>query len=98
FFFVLSGFILAYTYAGATGEGWVRPFLAARLARVYPMYLAALALTGVLLAASHPQATRAQIAVSGVASALLVQSWVPAWVGIWNVPGWSLSVEAVLYL
>jgi peptidoglycan/LPS O-acetylase OafA/YrhL len=99
FFFVLSGFILAYTYEGACGRpGWARDFWVARLARVYPMYVAALAVTGILLATSHPHATRQAIAVSGVASLLLVQSWVPAWVGIWNIPGWSLSVEAIFYL
>ena len=43
--------------------------LVARVARVYPMYLVALGVTGLLLAVSHPTATREQIAVSGVASA-----------------------------
>src|SRR5437899_7700201 len=47
-FFVLSGFILAYTYHGDR-EGVSfdrRSFLAARLARIYPVYL-----VGLLLAA-----------------------------------------------
>jgi peptidoglycan/LPS O-acetylase OafA/YrhL len=98
FFFVLSGFILAYTYAdGCDRPSWARDFWVARFARVYPMYAAALAATGVLLAITHPHATARTIAVSGVASLLGVQSWVPAWVGVWNIPGWSLSVEAFFY-
>jgi peptidoglycan/LPS O-acetylase OafA/YrhL len=98
FFFVLSGFILAYTYADACDRpSWARDFWIARFARVYPMYAAALAATGVLLAITHPHSTARTIALSGVASLLLVQSWVPVWVGVWNIPGWSLSVEALFY-
>jgi peptidoglycan/LPS O-acetylase OafA/YrhL len=98
FFFVLSGFILAYTYADAAGPRWARDFWVARLARVYPLYAAALALTGALLAITHPHASAATIAQSGIASLILIQSWVPAWVGVWNIPGWSLSDEAFFYL
>jgi peptidoglycan/LPS O-acetylase OafA/YrhL len=39
-FYVLSGFVLAYTYAGRRPD--VRAFYVARFARVYPLYLLAL--------------------------------------------------------
>src|SRR5690349_5496105 len=44
-FFVLSGFVLARSYAGTrwTGRSVVR-YTAARIARVYPVYLLSLAL------------------------------------------------------
>lgn len=57
FFFVLSGFILAYSYAPRAAEGAVapRPFYASRVARIYPLYLAALliALPGFLIRISE---------------------------------------------
>src|SRR5438128_8931008 len=42
FFFVLSGFILVYTYGGRDFD--LRQFWRARLARVYPVYLLSLLL------------------------------------------------------
>src|SRR5437588_2823026 len=43
FFFILSGFVLSYTYLQPGGEfrGTRREFWAARLARIYPVYLLA---------------------------------------------------------
>src|SRR6476620_6656817 len=40
FFFVLSGFILVYTYAGSSFS--VRRFWQARFARIYPAYVVSL--------------------------------------------------------
>ena len=46
FFFILSGFILSYTYVSSEGalRGSRREFWVARIARVYPVYLLGLAL------------------------------------------------------
>ncbi len=45
FFFVLSGFVLAHAYGRRLGAGWSPfAFMAARLIRLYPMYLMALAI------------------------------------------------------
>lgn len=106
FFFVLSGFILVYTYA----EKPVKPqeFWLARFARVYPAYALALLLTTpfFLFAVQHfnevkvPfmafQAAHARLAAG--LEILLLQAWVPPAALSWNPVGWSLSVEAFFYL
>ena len=104
-FFVLSGFVLAYNYLspGVRGLRQTRTFLAARVARVYPVYLlgVVLALPGLALRLLHTHgASGAVLAGSPVVlSALtLTQSWIPEFACQVNCPGWSLSVEAFFYL
>lgn len=104
-FYVLSGFILAYTYLEpgsppsiARGRFWL-----ARFARVYPIYLLSLLVVAPLVvehfASSNPPGiAAAKIGVSGVGSLALLQAWVPQLRGIWNPPAWSLSAEAFFYL
>lgn len=106
-FFILSGFILAYSYLGAQQAPQVEPraFWAARFARVYPVYLLGLVLMappwldGVRRAAGalRPEALWDIVPV-GVAALTLTQAWVPEVACVWNCPGWSLSVEALFYL
>ena len=105
FFFVLSGFVLAYNYLPAPGlEPLDRArFWVARLARVYPLYLLALAIAG--LVGLHELHTLArpgrQYAVGpvqvGLAVAML-QAWVPGSQEVLDPPAWSLSAEAFFYL
>lgn len=94
FFFLLSGFILVYTYEGqmegATNRG---RFWEARFTRIYPVYLLSLALAYWFQPNLHV----------GTAAAVLsmVQAWnpgAPELAGAWNYPAWSLSVEAFFYL
>ncbi|HEV8192144.1 MAG TPA: acyltransferase, partial [Ktedonobacterales bacterium] len=99
-FFVLSGFILAYTYATSDGGllGTRRAFWVARIARIYPIYLLALALDFIpyLLREHHVTG----VLTSVVAQPLLLQAWIPSldtW-NSWDPPSWSLSVEAFFYL
>ena len=103
-FFVLSGFILTYTYVDPVAgslRGTRTQFWWARLARIYPMYLAALVLAApffllfrVMLAA--PSARMEALPALALAPALL-QAWWPRAACQWNCPGWSLSVEAFFY-
>ena len=93
-FFVLSGFILFYTYQGNlyTSQD-VYKFFVARLARLYPVYLLSIAI-GIPL---HGRLFR------GVEFLLfpLLQSWVPPVSDIgyaWIIQAWTLSVEAFFYL
>lgn len=93
-FFLLSGFILAYTYEGQISGSKSRlRFWEARFARIYPVYFLSLALAywfepGLSLG------TR-------IAVLSMVQAWNP-WkaelAGAWNYPAWSLSVEGFFYL
>ena len=97
FFFLLSGFILAYTYLAADGSarGGKRAFWVARIARIYPVYLLG------LLLGMEPYLVSGHrlfgVGTSAVASLFLLQAWVPSTLG-WNQPAWSLSVEAFFYL
>lgn len=92
FFFVLSGFVLAWS---STPEDSLRRFYRRRLARIYPAYLAALLFAAVLWLVRDPKGL-----ASGLLTPVLLQSWVPdkrVYFAI-NTPAWSLSVEAFFYL
>jgi peptidoglycan/LPS O-acetylase OafA/YrhL len=103
FFFVLSGFILVYTYAGRPlklGQFW-----RARFARIYPAYAFSLLLTGpfffyAMLKFDIPffvwPKAHAKLVVALVLG--LLQAWVPQAALAWNSVAWSLSVEAFFYL
>src|SRR5947209_7775503 len=102
FFFVLSGFILVYTYAGRTIP--LKQFWRARFARIYPAYAFSLLLTApgfiyVALFLDIPMFSFAHTHLK-LAAALclgLLQSWIPGAALSWNSVGWSLSVEAFFY-
>jgi peptidoglycan/LPS O-acetylase OafA/YrhL len=94
-FFLLSGFILAYTYAGQmSGPGDYRRFWEARFARIWPVYAVSLVLTSAVhLAFPKPSYMFATL--------LMLQAWNPfdrAMWGAWNYVCWTLSVEALFYL
>ncbi|QQS14465.1 MAG: acyltransferase [Rhodospirillales bacterium] len=101
FFFVLSGYILAYIYAGRV-DGFGAPatanYLAGRIAKIYPLHLATLLLWLPLewLASKPLDVTLVKIAVV----APLLQAFVPhpSVIGALNLPSWSLSDEMFFYL
>ncbi|HEX2350421.1 MAG TPA: acyltransferase, partial [Ktedonobacterales bacterium] len=97
FFFLLSGFILAYTYVtpGGTLRGSSREFWVARIARIYPVYLLGLVLALPEYLTVEPN--HAILAVSGVAHLTMLHAWLPFTLD-WNQPSWSLSVESFFYL
>jgi len=94
-FFLLSGFILSYTYAGEAFHGLARrKFWAARFARIYPVYLLSLLLV-------LPFEIQGLTWTRAASVLLMVQAWNPLHpelTGVWNYPAWSLSVEAFFYL
>lgn len=94
-FFVLSGFVLARSYAGARWNS--RSLLrygVGRVARVYPVYaLSLLVVAPFILADPAPHKTPL-VAAHG----LLVQGWMGALPVNWNTPAWSLSCEMFFYL
>jgi len=104
FFFLLSGFILAYLY-WAPGGGLATSrqyFWWQRLTRIYPAHLIALAVTILLFLPRFffdPSAPSIPVAVaSAVATATLTQAWVPQLVPVWSWPTWALSAVVFLYL
>jgi peptidoglycan/LPS O-acetylase OafA/YrhL len=94
-FFLLSGFILAYVYAGRTATARdKRQFWQARFARIWPLYAASLLFVSLLMHLTPPVPIAAAVL-------LMVQAWNPfspemaqAWSGVC----WTLSVEAFFYL
>ncbi len=97
-FFVLSGFVLAYTYRGRAREN-LPGFWSARFARVYPVYLLGLvAAVPIFITDRLPEMQPHQVAVTLVSVLTLTQAWFPASACKLNCPGWSLSVELVFYL
>jgi peptidoglycan/LPS O-acetylase OafA/YrhL len=104
-FFMLSGFILAYTYlarlgAGVKGTSYVG-FIRLRIARVYPVHIATLLSSLVLMVG----ASFAGVQVGGtvhtpwalVQNLLLVQAWFNQPYS-WNGVAWSVSAEWFVYL
>ncbi|CAB3796223.1 acyltransferase family protein [Paraburkholderia fynbosensis] len=107
-FFVLSGFILAYTYLPSreTAFGWgvYRSFIVKRFARVYPLHLATfLVFVGLWFAATRLGHDFAHndvdyTARTAVENVLLVHAWGPAKKLSWNFVSWSISAEWFAYL
>jgi peptidoglycan/LPS O-acetylase OafA/YrhL len=99
FFFVLSGFILAYVYPSLGSWSEARRFLLARIARIYPLHLFCIGL--LLLCAPWSQAVPAGFSwlTLGLA-ALMVHTWVPfgAFYSALNGPSWSIATEFFFYL
>jgi peptidoglycan/LPS O-acetylase OafA/YrhL len=104
FFFVLSGFILAYLYWTPAGELATTPkrFWWTRFTRIYPIHLVVFALTVLLTMPRFwfdPNAPGIPLAIgSAIATATLTQAWVPQFVPIWAWPTWALSALVFLYL
>jgi len=109
FFFVLSGFILVYTYSGRATT--LRAFWQARFARIYPALAFCLLITApwffigcILIRAHDPRVVVPEWSwiaphmwLSAALSVTLLQSWLPQTALAWNMPNWSLSVEAFFY-
>jgi len=94
-FFLLSGFILAYTYEGQIeAKGDHRRFWEARFARIWPVYAVSLLLESIPSFSFPPLG-------SALAAICMVQAWNPfnpGLAGTWNFVCWTLSVEAVFYI
>jgi peptidoglycan/LPS O-acetylase OafA/YrhL len=108
FFFVLSGFVMAYVYApmfaAHVGRGGYAGFLLRRLGRVYPLHLATLLLfvpTELAKLVVHSNAEPAfshNTLFSILTNLLLVQAWHIHPANTWNQPSWSISAEFAAYL
>lgn len=109
-FFILSGFVLTWTYLDRMGHSWstratVR-FLWLRLARVWPVYLVTMHLAAawiiLTLNVGHvPSPAVDQLTATNYLRQLfLVQLWFqPFFDGSsWNGPAWSISAEWLAYL
>lgn len=94
FFFVLSGFVLAWS---ARPSDTTRAFWRRRIFKLYPNHLVTFIAAAILLV------TTAGVALNGrdaILNLLLLQSWSPQLDvrGSFNGVSWSLSCEALFYL
>jgi peptidoglycan/LPS O-acetylase OafA/YrhL len=108
FFFLLSGFILTYAhhrdFSGPFRVKAAHAFHLARVARIYPVHLATMALClAWFIPFGAPQWDLADVPTriaGSIAQALLLQSWSPnanIYTGL-NAVSWSISVEAFFYV
>ena len=102
FFFVLSGFILVYTYAGKAFD--LRQFWRARLARLYPVYLFSLLIAApfffyVVLKFNISEFAwfRNHLGLTVALVLAMLQAWVPQAALGWNGVSWAVSVEIFFY-
>ncbi|TGQ68524.1 acyltransferase [bacterium M00.F.Ca.ET.162.01.1.1] len=94
FFFVLSGFVLSYSFSGRF-LGWrdVRNFILQRFFRLWPVHMLCFFLA---LVALHPPAS---LFTASLATTLQ-SSWIPTYgtAYAYNGVSWSISVELFFYL
>jgi peptidoglycan/LPS O-acetylase OafA/YrhL len=110
FFFILSGFIMAYVYGNrfadrVSGVAF-RQYMAARFARVYPLHLLTLlwvlglwgwlvGLNGVTL---DPNTQLVFDPAAIPLHALMLHGFNTVWTATWNTPAWSIGSEWLVYL
>ncbi len=94
-FFVLSGFVLARTYADTewNGKSLLR-YGVGRFARIYPVYALSLAIVAPFILEDSTPGKGPLVAAHG----LLLQGWMGHLPVSWNTPAWTLSCEAFFYL
>lgn len=101
FFFILSGFILAYLYWGNDGQLSVsrKQFWHRRAARIYPMHVILALLTALLVIpnAIGQGDSFFNIITGTIATLFLLQAWNPEWVPLISWPTWTLSALVFLY-
>lgn len=101
FFFILSGFILAFLYWGNDGQLSVtrKQFWHRRAARIYPLHMILVLVTAFLMI---PNAIGQgndlfNVFTGTVATLFLLQAWNPEWVPLISWPTWTLSALVFLY-
>lgn len=100
FFFVLSGFILAYNYPVLAGEADILAFFKARIARIWPAHLAAIVLVALLSRTLNIDIKSLDTALfAAVANFFLFQSIIPVRQVFFafNPVAWSISTEMFFY-
>lgn len=103
-FFVISGYVFAHVYLdddGSLRRGVTfRLFWLARIARLYPLHLATLCVCASLavVAASNGFSDFAAYRAGDPIRFAMNLAFLQVFSGAYNVPSWSLSVEAICYL
>lgn len=100
FFFVLSGFILAYTYNGMDAQRGYRSYIVARVARIWPVHLVMLVAYVAVIAPHLLQWGTQTDLLAFIANGLLLHSWIPYsdYFYSYNGVSWSISTELAFYV
>ena len=108
FFFVLSGFVIAYSYEHLSGVDNVVTFFKKRFKRIYPLHLFMLLIFVVVEGAKHLLSAHIHVNNMGgtnniytfISSLLLLNSFPVFHVTdvSWNIPSWSISAEMAAYI
>ena len=104
FFFILSGFILYYSYQSLDGIEGATRFYRARIARIWPLHaltmIMAVGLAFVPEAEFLPLEWDWTTPFAALANLLMIHSWIPLWEmpGTFNEVSWSISIELFFYL
>lgn len=108
FFFVLSGFIMAYSYADRIGNDvTTKTFFTKRFSRIYPLHLFTLVLWIPYLLVKHILYSSGiggtdpfiiNDFFSFIENLFLVHSWGLQSHLTWNAPSWSISTEFFAYI
>ncbi len=99
FFFVLSGFVLAWNYPRLDDARDRVRFLTLRIARVCPLHLAALALFLLVVPRAVWVVPGVDLATALALQVTLLQAWVPVagYFGAFTGVTWTLSVDVLGY-
>ncbi len=102
YFFLLSGFVMAIAYSGRHQEIAFGGFIKNRIARIWPLYFAALLLTllyyYIRIYILKMDSKYYPNLFDTILSTTLMQSWFEHRAATLNVAAWSLSVEWFFYL
>ena len=105
FFFVLSGFILAYVYPSLETRESIKKFYVSRFARIWPLHATTLVIAVLFFFDRYAYLAKNEKTVfllysSFVSNVFLVQSWIPIKDYFWsfNSVAWSISTEFGFYL
>jgi len=97
FFFLISGFVLAYNYAERPQLN-LRSFYLARISRVYPVYLLVLLLSIPFLMQEWHAHSHQDFYIGLALTPFALQGWFPSLATFWNTVGWTVPAEFTLYL
>ncbi len=100
FFILLSGFVLAYNYAGKARAGELdrARFYEARFTRLYPIYLLSLLLSWRMVPVEYAAHTHGMFWTGMALTPLLLQGWIPSIATFLNTPAWTMSAESAYYV
>ncbi len=98
FFFLISGFILAYNYADRPEPLNAIDFWMARFSRLYPVYVLTLLVSIPMLLVEYHVRSHTEFWEGAVLTPLLLQGCFPKLATFWNTVTWTLSCEVMLYL